>query len=98
MNIHDIMKISGYSKEQLNARFGIPIVTLKSWIYGYRNPPEWVLTMFAYIITLERSLDHVKVSAEGLASDMERNSEGSQEACKASQSENGTTGEICSGT
>ena len=88
MNIHDIMKISGYSKEQLNARFGIPIVTLKSWIYGYRNPPEWVLTMFAYIIMLERSLDQY---GEGLESGICGIGEGCQEACEESQSENGKT-------
>lgn len=92
MNIHDIMKISGYSKEQLNARFGIPIVTLKSWIYGYRNPPEWVLTMFAYIIMLERSLDQYgQVSAEGLGTDMEGNSCRGEETCEEIQSENGQT-------
>ena len=91
MNIHDIMKISGYSKEQLNARFGIPIVTIKSWIYGYRNPPVWVLTMFAYIITLERSLDHGQISKEGLGAGISEIGKGSQEACEESQSENGKT-------
>ena len=92
MTIHDIMKISGYSKEQISARFGIPMPTLKSWIYEQRTPPEWVLTMFSYIIMLERSLDQYgQVSAEGLGEDMERNSCRGEETCEESQSENGTT-------
>ena len=92
MNIHDIMKISGYSKEQIAAKFGIPLPTLKSWIYEQRQPPEWVLTMFSYIIMLERSLDQYgQVSEEGLESGICGIGEGCQEACEESQSENGKT-------
>lgn len=92
MKIHDIMKVSGYSKEQIAAKFGIPLPTLKSWIYEQRQPPEWVLTMFSYIIMLERSLDQYgQVSEEGLGADMEGYSSGSKEACEESESENGPT-------
>lgn len=89
MTIHDIMKISGYSKEQISARFGIPIVTLKSWIYGYRKPPEWVLTMFSYIIMLERSLDqYEQISKEGLGAGIPGTCEGSSKTSEEIQSEN----------
>ena len=84
MTIHDIIKVSGYSKEQISAKFGIPLPTLKSWIYDQRKPPEWVLTMFSYIIMLERSLDQYGQTSEGLGAGVLEASEGSSEISKES--------------
>lgn len=56
MSIHDIMKQSGYSIEELNAKYGIPKRTLQNWYYGMRTPPEWILVILSDLIIMEREI------------------------------------------
>ena len=66
MDIHDIIKASGYTKEQISARYGIPRRTIDAWASGSRRPAPYVLVMLSDILTLERMVqDHGK-EAEGL--------------------------------
>ena len=84
MKFTDIMEASGLTKEQIAAKYGIPLPTLKSWIYDQRTPPEWVLTMFTYIFMLERSLDQYAEASEGLGSRICEGTEAGKEACEES--------------
>lgn len=94
MTIKDIMDVSGMSRKQLSARFGIPKLTVDSWVRGDRRPPEYVLTMLAYIIMLEKGADNA-ASSEELGSRISESSEGSAEACEKSKSKNVKTRKSC---
>lgn len=40
----------GVNINELNARFHIPLRTLKAWRYGERKPPDYVLYMIEMLI------------------------------------------------
>lgn len=56
MEFRDILNASGYTMAQLNAKYGIPERTMRTWKAGTRKPPEYVLTMLSDILILERRL------------------------------------------
>ena len=90
MVIDDIMKLPGFSREQLAARFGIPDRTIYSWIRQERKPPEYVLTLLTYIYMLEGGMKDVKEECR-LEKEISGGSERSPKARKKGQSENGKT-------
>lgn len=97
MDIHDIIDAMRSDPQGISAKYGIPIQTVYNWCRGSRKPPAYVLTMMADIIILERRLKAYGKDAQRLGSRMEEGICREQEACKESESENGSIGAVCQG-
>lgn len=59
-NVKEQRETLGLTQKEFSERFGIPLRTIQSWEGGERNPPEYVTTMLAYIIYVNR---HVKTGS-----------------------------------
>ena len=53
--IKELRKKTGLSQSKFSAKFEIPVRTLQQWEQGISAPPEYLVRMMAYIMSLEEN-------------------------------------------
>lgn len=60
MTIKEIRKAEGLSQSQFAKKYGIPLTTLQHWEQGFRNPPEYVISLISTITRQNKEIEALK--------------------------------------